>query len=66
MEIYFTNDYFSDDYYLMVLEDIQDRIFIKKYPFFKSQLKLSKTLDFKLKIYGEDIMREVAFKPLSL
>lgn len=66
MGIYFTNDYFNDDYYLMVLEDIRDRIFTKKYPSLKNILKLSKTLDFKLKIYSEDIMREVAFKPLSL
>lgn len=58
--------YFSNDYYLMTLEDIRDRMFIKKYPFFNNTLKLLKTLDFKFKIYSGDIMREVAFKPLSL
>ena len=41
-------------------------MFIKKYPFFNNTLKLLKTLDFKFKIYSGDIMREVAFKPLSL
>lgn len=66
MGLFITNDHFGKEYYSMVVTDIKYKIFVKKYPCFANILLLSKTLDFKLKIYDEDIMREVTFKPLSL
>ena len=63
MGIYFSNDYFSDDYYTMVLEDIRDKLFLRKYPFLKNILYLCSTLDFGINIYNEDIIRGLYFKP---
>jgi len=47
----------------MILNDIRDKLFFRKYPFFKNILYLCKTLDFNIKVYNDDILRGLYFKP---
>ena len=49
--------------YTMILNDIRDKLFFRKYPFFKNILYLCKTLDFNIKVYNDDILRGLYFKP---
>lgn len=44
MGIYFTNDYFDNSY---IIEKIRDELFLNKYPIFKLDLDLIRSMNFK-------------------
>lgn len=62
MGLYITDDYWigHENNQLLMLEKLRDDIFIKRYPVFKTVLELLKTLDFTIRIYSIEIMREIA------
>ena len=68
MGLYITHDYWIgyEEDRLLMLEKLRDDIFIKKYPIFKTALELLKTLDFTVRIYSIEIMREIALCDISL
>ena len=67
MGLYITHDYWigHENNQLFMLEKLRDDIFIKRYPIFKTALELLKTLDFTVRIYSIEIMREIALCDLS-
>ena len=62
MGLYITHDYWIgyENNQLLILEKLRDDIFIKRYPIFKTALELLKTLDFTVRIYSIEIMRDMA------
>ena len=68
MGLYITHDYWIgyENNQLLILEKLRDDIFIKRYPIFKTALELLKTLDFTVRIYSIEIMREIALCDISL
>ena len=67
MAIYISNndEFWLEKYQALIYEKFREDLFVKKYPIFKAVLELSKTLDFNLKVYNNDIVRKLYIKPLS-
>lgn len=67
MAIYISNndEFWLEKYQSLIYEKFREDLFVKKYPIFKTVLELSKTLDFNLRVYNNDVVRKLYINPLS-
>ena len=65
MAIYISNDdeLWLEKYQALIYEKFREDLFVKKYPIFKAVLELSKTLDFNLRVYNNDVVRKLYINP---